>query len=198
MKQQIVFIRWWETFNRRQDYVEYLKAKEYNPYKEEHKRWTKSFKEDYEAKWYEVFSLSMPLKYDAKYLEWEIWFNKLVPYLKDGVIFVWYSLWAVFLIKYLNINKIDIKVSKLISVSAPFTWNSEYALNDFDMKWVIWENRNSLTDIILIHSADDFVVPYLDVDQYSKLILNATIVRFDNRNHFLQEDFNELTEIINS
>ena len=50
--------------------------------------------------------------------------------------------------------------------------------------------------ITLLHSKDDFVVPYDHVLKYRKALPEAELVTFEDKNHFLVEELPELIERI--
>lgn len=62
----------------------------------------------------------MPNGNNAQYIEWKIWFERLLPFLNDGVILIGHSLGGIFLAKYLSENNFSIKVRAAILIAAPF------------------------------------------------------------------------------
>lgn len=50
--------------------------------------------------------------------------------------------------------------------------------------------------ITILHSKDDFVVPYEDFQDFQKALPEAECISFENKNHFLDETFPELLDII--
>ncbi|MDP3402489.1 MAG: alpha/beta hydrolase, partial [bacterium] len=128
---QLVFIHGGETFNAYEDYVDALRSWTYEPTKESQKRWKHTLPEKLGDEW-EVFMPSMPSKYNAKFLEWSIWFEKVIPHLNDGVVLVGHSLGGIFLAKYLNEHEMPVRVLATFLVAAPFdTEDTDYSLADF-------------------------------------------------------------------
>ena len=103
MKKQVVFIHGGETFDTYDDYIKYLEECDFNPDKDKEKRWKHSLGEKLGSD-FNVIAPLMPCKYNSKYNEWIIWFEKLFPYLKDTVVLVGHSLGGIFLAKYLSEN----------------------------------------------------------------------------------------------
>ena len=52
------------------------------------------------------------------------------------------------------------------------------------------------TKIILMHSEDDFLVPYRHAVLYKELLPEAELVSFTDKNHFLVEELPELVDLI--
>ena len=75
----------------------------------------------------------MPNLINAKYNEWEIIFNKLVPFLNDTIIFIGHSLGGV-LAKYLSENKFPKKILATFLICAPYDdKDADYSLVDFNL-----------------------------------------------------------------
>lgn len=70
---------------------------------------------------YEVLVPSMPNKTNAKYREWKIWFERIVPLLKNDVILVGHSLGGIFLAKYLSLETLP-KKNKSSNFSSCAIW----------------------------------------------------------------------------
>ena len=56
--------------------------------------------------------------------------------------------------------------------------------------------KNKAKMIIIMHSKDDFVVPYEHALKYKELLPEAELVTFEDKNHFLIEEFPELLDKI--
>src|SRR3989344_9033544 len=96
-------------------------------------------------------------KTNARFDEWEIWFEKLVPFLHDGVILVGHSLGGTFLTKYLSENQFEKKIKSVFLVAAVYDNHKEgYSLASFTLP----KKLNLQTEnIYLFHSKDDPLVP---------------------------------------
>ncbi len=189
---QLVFIHGGETFDTYNEYVDALRSWTYDPTKEPQKRWKHSLSERLGEDW-EVLMPTMPAKYNAKFLEWSIWFEKVIPYLKDGVILVGHSLGGIFLAKYLNEHELPVRIQATFLVAAPFdTEDTDYSLADF----VLTESLSGLAErggeIFIYQSEDDPVVPSVAYRKYQAVLPDAKIRIFNDRGHFMQLEFPEL------
>lgn len=193
---QLVFIHGGETFDTYEDYVVALRVWTYEPDKEIRKRWKHGLPECLGNEW-EVFMPAMPSKYNAKFLEWSIWFEKVIPYLKDDVIFVGHSLGGIFLAKYLNTHALPIKISATFLVAAPFdTEDTDYSLADFTLPTSLDGLSATAGALFIYHSVDDLIVPFGASEKYRALLPESTVRVFDDKGHFMQETFPELIDDI--
>ncbi len=198
MKQQVVLIHGGETFDRYEEYVDFLRAYQldYSRAQGVSSRWQDSFKNAL-GEQYEVIQPTMPSKYNAKYSEWKIWFEKYIPFLRDGVILAGTSLGGIFVAKYLSENKLPVRVKATFLIAAPHdVEGSPYSLADF----ILLDSLDLLAQqggkIFLLHSTDDSVVKYADVERYAAQLPEAEQMIFEDRGHFSQETFPELIEKI--
>ncbi len=146
---------------------------------------------------YKVLVPIMPCSYNAKYKEWKIWFEKMLPFVKSGAIFVGHSLGGIFLAMYFA-EKGDIKKTKgVFLIAAPFyTKSSKEHIADF----VLPNNLNKLKKLgpklHVYHSTDDVVVSFNDFKMYRKSLSLAQSKVFKNKGHFAQKSFPELVKDI--
>ena len=140
VKKQVIFIHGGETFDTYDDYVEYLKNCEFDLYKERGKRWKDSLSERLGEN-FEVIAPTMPSKYNAKYSEWKIWFEKVIPHVEDNVVIIGYSLGGLFVAKYLSENDLPKKILATYLIAAPYEKN---------------DNEDSLADFILPDTLEKF------------------------------------------
>jgi uncharacterized protein len=197
MKKQIVIIHGADTFATQEEYLKYLRNFEinierYKTDKDDWKPWIRRMLQDE----YEVITPQMPNKFNAQYEEWKLWFEKFIPFLNDGVILIGHSQGGIFLAKYLSENQFPKKIGGVMLVSAPYDKDSEgYPVVSFSLP----SSLNLQTDkVFLYHSKDDPVVPFSALEQYEKLIPNATAKVFEDRKHINQEEFPELLSDIKS
>ena len=195
MKKQIVIIHGGDTFATQEEYLNFLRNYEinierYKTDKDDWKPWLRRMLQDK----YEVITPQMPNKTNARYEEWELWFEKFIPFLNNGVILVGHSQGGIFLAKYLSENQFPIKIKAVMLVSAPYDKDSEdYSVLSFSLPATL----NLQTEhVYLYHSKDDPVVPFQALGQYQKLLPNATARVFEDRKHINQEEFPELLEDI--
>ncbi len=150
---------------------------------------------------YEVFQPIMPNSANAVFEEWSIWFERLIPYLKDNVLFVAHSLGAVFLVKYLSQNDFPKTIYATFLISAPFNdymCTKNEVLGTFQLPTSIKNFIKQAGILHMYHSTDDTCVPYNHIEKYHVLIPNATIHTFTDRNHFSQDTFPEIVADIQS
>ncbi|MDP3962698.1 MAG: hypothetical protein Q8Q03_02430 [bacterium] len=103
MKMQVIIIHGGDTFETREQYLDFLHNYEINieRYKKDTDDWKKSLRSKLGAD-YEVIIPIMPNKTDGRYEEWEIWMDKLITFIDDGVILIGHSMGGSFLAKYLS------------------------------------------------------------------------------------------------
>lgn len=195
MKKQVLVISGGDTFETYKEYLDYLRnykidIERYKFDKHDWKPWLRQALGDN----YEVILPVMPNRSNAQYKEWKIWFEKLIPFLSGGVILIGHSLGGAFLVKYLSENSFPRKIKAVFLVGAVYDKDSEgYPLASFTLP----ANLNLQTDkIYLYHSKDDPVVSFSALEKYKKVLLHAQTRVFENRGHFLQEEFPELARDI--
>lgn len=196
MKKQIVVIGGGDIFKTYKEYISYLKNKRLDLNKLKIKRWRENLSEDLGSN-FEVFVMRMPNTANAKFVEWKIMFDKLLPFLRNNVILLGHSLGGIFLAKYLSENKSPKKIKATFLVSAPFDEKDrDYSLGDFKLPKNLDKFRQQGGKIFLYHSKDDKVVPFADVGKYKNALPDAKISIFKNRGHFDQAKFPELVKDI--
>lgn len=199
VKPQVFFIHGAEAYSRYEDFLADLRTMPLDPFKEPSKRWTHTLREDL-GSGYEVFQPAMPNKQNAKYEEWRIWFERHFEFLRDGVVLVGWSCGGYFLAKYLIENPVPFRVGHLFLIAAPFknipAKNGEDG-GDFAFDTTrVGELTAVCDDITIMHSTDDFVVPYEHAKRYHAALPSAKLVTFHEHNHFLIAEFPELIEQI--
>lgn len=194
MKKQIIFIKWWEAKENFENYLDYIKKMDFDPYEEKQKKWSDFFQENLWEN-FEVLTIPMPNKGFADYDSWKIMFEKIFSYLKKDYFLVWHSLWATFLIKYLSENKIE-KSPKNIFLLAPAFEDDEkekiWTFNFSDLKSFEKYQEKSY----FLHSKDDFVVDFWDFLKFKNIFKNANFIEFENKNHFLDKNFDEFLDLL--
>jgi predicted GIY-YIG superfamily endonuclease/predicted alpha/beta hydrolase family esterase len=203
LKKQIILVKWWESKENYKDYYEFLEKQKYDPFKEEVKRWNRNL---WEKLWknYEILVHKTFNKDYSDYKSWKIMFEKMFPFFEKNIIFVGHSMWAIFLAKYFEeekfytkLSKLDINILKIILIAPPFKDIKNDVLWDFNFENTEFKNLKKLQDKIKIFaSKDDFVVPFEDIEDYKKALPKVEYSIFEDRWHFLQEEFLELIEEI--
>ena len=147
------------------------------------------------GKGFEIILPKMPNSTNARYLEWKIWFEKLIPFLEEEVVLVGHSLGGMFLTKYLSENEFPKKIRATFLVSAPYDEvDSGESLVDFVLSASLSNLQEQGGKIFIYHSEDDPVVPFADFKKYARDLPNATTQTFKDREHLGQEEFPELVE----
>lgn len=199
MKNQIIFIRGGEAFDNKEQYYDFLRKREYNPF-EQRKSWR-----DWVA-WalsdeYEMMVPTMPNKQYADYLSWKIWFEKLFSYLNENkLILVGSSLGALFLVKYLSENAFPKKIDQLHLVAPVLESDGLIGetIGDFILDDDKIINIEKQAEKIYIYcSTDDQLTPYTQSEKLKKFLPKANLLIFEGRGHFNQPALPELLENIN-
>jgi len=198
MRQQVMVIHGGTTFDSYEDYLSYLKNMEIDLDRLKSKKdWKTNLQEELGAN-FEVLSPRMPNGTNACYKEWKIWFERIITLLNDNLILVGHSLGGIFLAKYLAEEEISKRIKATILVAAPFDdKNRKESLADFRLSSSLVKFGEQGGVIYLIQSKDD---PFISLDQltkYKKALPHAKMIIFDNREHFNQETFPEIIELIN-
>ncbi|MCI5050941.1 MAG: alpha/beta hydrolase [Candidatus Pacebacteria bacterium] len=191
-KQQVVHIHGGMPAINHENYINMIGAWSYDPFKISN-RWSKRYL-DFLNENYEIIRPEMPNKDYANYQAWSIWFEKVIPYLRDNVILIGHSLGGGFLMKWLSINILPVSIKQLHLVAPTNNHNSEdYNLGDFiNNEFPGNFSENNIPQIYIYHSEDDPEVPLQESESYHKQLQNSELIRFKNRGHFLDETFPEL------
>lgn len=200
MKKQIIVIHGGDSFSTYENFLSFLKS--YNienleKYRSENVGWKRNLKNGLGEK-YEVVLPDMPNKFNAKYNEWKIWFEKLIPHFNNKVILVGHSMGGVFLVKYLAENKFPKKIIAILLVAAPYDIDEDHPIVEFTLPSSLDQFENQTNKVFLYHSKDDPVVNFTEFEKYKKNLKNAVSRIFTDRGHFNQESFPEIVEDIKS
>ncbi|MEA1929788.1 MAG: alpha/beta hydrolase [Patescibacteria group bacterium] len=197
MKKQILVIHGGETFENYEDFLKFLR--EHPLELEDLKKgagWKDNLQEDLGSN-YEVLKPEMPNGWNAHYVEWAIWLEKIAPLLNPNVSLVGHSMGGNFLVKYLAENKFPKEIESLHLVAAPFdAEGSDFSMGDFALPSSLNLVPQQVGQIFIYQSTDDALVPPANADKYKKVFPDATLRTFDDREHFSQERFPEIVEDI--
>ncbi len=198
MKTQVVVVHGGDTFETYDEYISFLKSYEIDLDDLRKEGWKHSLGKKLGSK-FEVLLPEMPNKSNAKYLEWKIWFDKIVPLLQDNLILIGHSLGGIFLAKYLSENNFPKKILGTLLVAPPFdAKDSDYTLADFILSKDLSRFEEQGGAIKIYHSKDDYVVPFADLEKYKKALPSASTSVFENYGHFGVAEFPEIVEEIKS
>ena len=200
MKQQVFYIHGADAYLKREDFLESLRTREIRslPDLESMKKWPSTLVEDL-GEDYVVFKPSMPNSDNAKYDEWKIWFERHFEYLHDDIILVGWSQGGYFFAKYLTENDFPFKIKALFLLGAPLLSHNDDGEDGADFQFdssKVGELAERTEKITIMHSKDDFVVPYEHALKYKEALPDAELVTFEDKNHFLVEELPELLERI--
>lgn len=195
MKPQAIFIHGGDAFRDAEKLYAMLRGRTFNPY-EIKKKWQELLFSN-RAETHECHRLTMPNSYWADYEAWKIWFEKMVPYLRDGVVLIGHSLGGGFLFRYLSENKLPVAVAQ-VHLIAPVMLSMEDC-EGFYMDIEHWNGfATRISAVHLWHSEDDTIVPIAHSEALKVRYESATLHRFTDRFHFIGEEFNELETVITS
>lgn len=200
---QLIYIHGWDCYRSEEEFCNALKNRElYEPFSEKIK-WKIRLREKLKNE-YEIAYPDMPNKYNAKYKERKIRFEKIFPFLNhEDLIIIGHSLWCMFLSKYLSENKFPKKISQLHFVAWVFgeDWlpAEENYLADFIFDPSGLKNlEQQVNKTFLYHSQDDCIVPYSHVKKFKSYLPKSILTTFTDRWHFSISEFPEILENIKS
>lgn len=145
---------------------------------------------------YTVLLPQMPNKNNAKYLEWKNWFERMFPFLEDGMILIGHSLGAIFLAKYLSEERFPKKISATFLIAGPYDSDTAHPIVEFTLPDSLALFAQQGGDISLYHSKDDPVVPFSELSKYAAALPQAKANIFEDCKHFNQDSFPELVDDI--
>lgn len=191
-KTQIVVIRGGETWNTYEEYISFLNAFSFDLADYERKSWKRLLAQTL-GDGYEVIMPEMPNAMNAKYSEWKIWFEKHIPFLRDGVLLIGSSLGGTFLAKYLSETIVPLKIrATFFAAAAYFDKNDTYSMADFILPDDLSGFASQAGEVYLYQSEDDPVVPLSDVYRFKDKLPNAHVTILHDRGHMRGEEFPEL------
>lgn len=190
---QIVIIHGGDSFTTYDAYFDNLKATKIN-YERllPRRRWKDVVIEQFPDA--DIVAPTMPNSSNAQYDEWKIWFEKIVPFFGDDVRLIGHSLGAMFLAKYLHEHPLKNPIRQLILLAGGYD-DKNHDFGSFKVESATGLEK-SAEQIHLMHSRDDFVVPFTELAKFRADLPTAQVHIFDDRNHFLDEDFPELINLL--
>ncbi len=194
MNQQIFAIHGGDAFETYEEYLAALRSINLDLGRATFKGWKQQLP-DVLGDAFEVIEPRMPNPQNAKYLEWKIWFEKHIPFIRDGVILIGHSLGGIFLAKYLSEETFPKMIRATLLVAPPFSLSQD-TLGDFALTLPLAMVEKQAGEVYLFQSKDDEIVPYSNVESYAKELPHAHVMTFEDRGHFHVTEFPELVEII--
>lgn len=151
---------------------------------------------------YRVLCPHMPLRDNAPYALWKLWFEKIMVAVPEApLVLVGHSLGGIFLAKYCAENLAIRSATAMFLVAAPYATKGDSneageKYDSSDNSWVLPVELSGITDqvsaLYICASKDDPVVPFADALQYQAALPRAHTMYFEDRGHFNQEQFPEL------
>lgn len=142
----------------------------------------------------DILRPTMPNSSNAKFDEWVIWFEKIIPFFGNDVRLIGHSLGAMFLAKYLHNKPLSSPVRQLILLAGGYDDSTE-DYGQFEITSAKGLDR-SADEVHLFHSQDDPVVPFTELAKFQSDLPMAVSHIFTDRNHFLDPELPELIELI--
>lgn len=196
---QVVIIHGGSDWRTREEYLEYLRTVPVEPKDFQLKDKWRNKMSTWLGADFEVFNPEMPCMDNAHHEEWKIWFERLLPFLNDGVVLIGHSLGGIFLAKYLSEEDVRVKIAAAVLISAPFDDDGlEPPLGDFSLDARLDKMAAHVGKIYILHSRDDGVVPYSHAEKYHKALPGSELICLDGLGHCTGPDFPELVEIVRS
>lgn len=192
---QVVVIHGGDSFATYEEYLQFLRDFPIEVVMAGGKGW-KSGLVEMLGEGYEVILPSMPNKQNARYEEWRIWFEKYVPFLRDGAVLVGHSLGGSFLARYLAENRLPVSVRGTFLIAAPYDEDDGRPLHEFAAPASLDLLAEQGGALFLYHSSDDPIVPISELAKYQAALPQAHARVFDDRHHFIGEEFPELVNDI--
>lgn len=200
MKRQIIYIHGGTAFSKYEAFIEYIKNKSIDDPLDEtpKKRWKDTLRTELKEM-YDVYYPAMPNSANAHYVEWKIWFERYIAFLRDDVVLIGHSLGGYFLAKYLVENIMPVRVRALYLCAAPFEvddFDGEDG-GDFAFDTTMLKNiEKQATSIYIVHSKDDRLVAFRHAEKYMNALKTAQSLFFEDKGHFLMGEFPEIVEHI--
>ena len=189
MRKQVFVIGGGEVWNTYEEYMEYLKKYDLTQEKFDKmmsKRWKDHLQRDL-GKGFLIIKPDMPNMRNAKYVEWKIWFEKILPYFSREVIFIGHSLGANFIAKYFAEHHVSFMIGQIHLVAGCFGTDG-----GFDLPESLDMITQQCDTVFIYHSTDDPVVPYDDALKYKEALPQANLVTCIGQGHFLSGKFPEI------
>ncbi|CAN5174519.1 hypothetical protein BH09PAT1_BH09PAT1_7310 [soil metagenome] len=195
--QQVVVIHGGNAFENYQDYLASLKSRDVSLEDLRRKDWKGSLATSLGDK-FDILTPRMPNSNNARYLEWKIYFENLLPLFDEDIILVGHSLGGIFLAKYLSENKYPKNIKAIFLIAAPFNTKIRHPLVDFNLTPPLIRLKNQAGKVFIYHSIDDKVVHMANSKFYLKELPEAVMRSFTDRGHFNFESLPELVDDLKS
>jgi uncharacterized protein len=195
-KTNIVFIGGGDSFASNEEFYTALRSWSYDPYKPERKRWRDALALELVST-HELIGPVMPNKQNADYTAWSIWFEKVIPFLRDDDVLIGHSLGGGFLLRYLTEHQLPIRIAQLHLISPVVVAGESSALKEFSIDPLVWSGfQSQIREVHVWHSTDDTIVPISESQKFKEVYPAAALHTFADRGHFLMSEFPEIVTCI--
>ncbi len=191
-KKQVLVIHGGGFFDSREEYARSLKKetlKKEELLTELPVGWKETLQEDL-GSGFEVLRPTMPSKENAKYDEWKIWFEKCLPFIDSDYVLVGHSLGGIFLARYLSEEKLTCKPLGLVMVAAPYfeatKAKGKKSKGGFFVDKRLKNISLNVSNIVIIQSDDDTIVPAAHALKFKKMLPQATLLMLKGKGHFFR------------
>lgn len=174
-------------------YYDFLAAQAYDPYAQKFTNWKQVFRDSLDFHWIEV---PFPNEMYADYQAWHVVWQKHLDFIKHDDIIIACSLGGGFLLKFLQAKKTIPKVDKIIFLAPGWRDTPAEKIGAFapDLSLVPLL-ENFATEVHILHSQDDPVVPYQDSQElHEKCLTTAQFHSLKDHGHFYQMERISLLE----
>lgn len=196
--QQVIVIHGGTTFEKYEDYLNYLESKPAQIERLIYKPLWKERLQSQLGEQYQVLLPTMPNKTNARYSEWKLWFDAIAQIATEDCILIGHSMGGIFLAKYLSENKFPVRIAQTILIAAPFSDESTEDLTDFKLTRIGDLFREQSGATTLFFGTDDPVIASSEIEQYQREVPDAKFVITSAPDHFMREEIPELLQQITS
>jgi uncharacterized protein len=201
-KKQVLVIHGGDFFDTREEFVQSLKQLDLDKegiFRLNATRWRDNLQSDLGDR-FEVYLPKMPLGDDARYSEWKLWFEKMIPFLRGGAVLIGHSLGGIFLARYLSEHAIPFKAGAVFLIAAPYFAPDKKKGMEANAGFSVGDDLSKLASsashIFVYHSKDDDIVPFAHASEYMSRMPSAQLVSFKDKGHFRLKRFPELVKAI--
>lgn len=194
---QVIYIHGGMTFNTKEEYLEWLKTREVTL--ENKSKWSDSYLAEALGQQFTYIKPRMPCGDDAKYAEWKLHFERLVPLMNPQVVLIGCSLGGIFLAKYLSEHKFPKNILATFLVAPPFdnSLPGEALAGGFELPHDLSLLQKNSQQLHMMFSRDDDVVPLDHAQKYKAELPHAQFHFYDRvQGHFTAAEFPEIVELI--
>ncbi|MGL4759422.1 MAG: alpha/beta hydrolase [Patescibacteria group bacterium] len=189
----VILVGGGESFKTNEEYINWLEK--FTIYSDFKSSWKSELTNICSAFGTKVIRPMMPNDLNAKYLEWELMFNKYVSLIEGDLILIGHSLGGIFLPIYLSRN--NLKAKKLFLVAPVYSPSGDFdfVLHGYNPEKII----KNVEYIKIFHSKDDDIVDIKDAKKYHQDLTGSKLSIYEDKWHFLEGGFEELyTDVIQS